>query len=89
MGAYSVRAVRLEEQEYNYLLPALRNKIGYSGGQHFVIVDDTEELEGVMTRLTGLYDRFEDLPDRLVWDCFKGRTLEPFREAVRGSAVWK
>jgi len=80
---YSARSIEITEDEYNYLLPAIPKILLKSGNQYFIIVDGSEELKNTMVRMTGLYDRYIDLPENFVRHCFKFKTLEPFRNNIK------
>lgn len=79
----SAISIEITEDEYNYLLPAIPKILLKSNNQYFVIVDELEELKDTMTRMTGLYDRYMDLPKNFVKHCFQFKTLEPFRSSMK------
>lgn len=81
---YSAKAFRLKEDEYNYLLPALRTKLIQRDGLKWFsfISDNLEDLEDMLNRLKGLYDFYNDLPKMTIYNCSKNGSLFPFRDLL-------
>ena len=79
---YSARSYRLTQGEFNYLLPAVRNKLSESNGKYYLIARDTEDLDDLLGRLMGHYDNHDDLKNMVAYHCFKEYSLRPFRESI-------
>lgn len=76
---YSLKSYKLTIEEYNYLLPVLKDNLSYSNNNYF-FVGSTNELYDMLDRLKGLYDYYEGINKMVYYKCFKHGTLEPFRE---------
>ena len=83
MGMYSLKSYRLTEDEYNYLLPVLRDKLLYKGeiDRHY-FCGDSDELFDMLSRLKGLYGYFDTYNGTIDYKCAKTGSLEPFRTEV-------
>lgn len=83
MGMYSLKSYRLTKDEYNYLLPVLRDKLLYKGeiDRHY-FCGDGDELDDMLSRLKGLYNYFDDYNAIINYKCFKNGSLEPFRDLM-------
>ena len=80
---YSLKCYRLTKDEYNYLLPVLRDKLLYKGeiDRHY-FCGDGDELYDMLSRLKGLYNYFSDYNAIINYKCFKIGSLEPFRDLM-------
>ena len=81
MGSYE-----LTKEEYNYLLPVLRDKLLYKveiDRQYFC--GDTDELFDMLSRLKGLYGYFDSYNGIVDYNCAKQSNLKPFREQMNAN----
>jgi hypothetical protein len=78
---YSGKSYKLTTEEYNYLLPVLRNKLLYSNEKHY-FTGNIEDLQDMLDRLKGLYDYYKDLNSMTAYKCSMNGTLEPFRNEL-------
>lgn len=83
MGIYSLKSYRLTKDEYNYLVPVLRDKLLYKCeiDKHY-FCGDWDELDDMLGRLKGLYNYFDDYNAIINYKCFKNGSLEPFRNLM-------
>ena len=83
MGMYSLKSYRLTKEEYNYLLPVLRDKLLYrcEVDRHY-FCGDADELCDMLIRLKGLYNYFDNYNAIINYRCFNTESLNPFREAI-------
>ncbi|MGK0174059.1 MAG: hypothetical protein ACI9AT_000422 [Ulvibacter sp.] len=83
MGMYSLKSYKLTKEEYNYLLPVLRDKLLYKGeiDRHY-FCGDTDELFDMLSRLKGLYGYFDSYNGIIDCRCAKVSSLEPFRDEM-------
>lgn len=79
---YSVKSYMLTKDEFNYLLPVLRKKLNRANGKHY-FVGDSEDLDDMLNRLSGLYDYYHGIDSKIVYKCFAQGSLKPFRNFVR------
>lgn len=84
---YSARSFQLTTQEFNYLKPALGSKVNQYGDKGFFIAEEVDELSDMLNRLKGLYDKFDELKNTVVYHCFVLGSLNPFRELMRMESV--
>lgn len=79
MSMYSMKSYRLTKEEYNYLLPVLKNKLLYiSEIERYFFCGDADDLDDMLSRLKGLYNYFGDYNNMINYRCFKYGNLEPF-----------
>ena len=77
---YSLKSYGLTKDEYNYLLPVIRNKLLYKVEiDRYYFCGDGDELDDTLSRLKGLYGYFDDYNAIINYRCFKYVSLEPFR----------
>jgi len=74
---YSAKSYQLTKEEYNYLLPVLRNKLLYSNERYYFI-GTSDDLSDMLDRLKGWYDNYDELNSMIVYKCFKEGSLKPF-----------
>ena len=79
---YSAKSFQLTKDEFNYLLPVLRNKLTRSGDRHYFIADNIDDLTDMLNRLKGHYDNYDELKNTVVYHCLKNGSLNPFRESM-------
>ena len=83
--SYSVKSYRLTKDEYNYILPVLREKLLYKGEiEGYYFCGDTDELYDMLSRLKGLYGYFDSYNGIIDYNCAKHSSLEPFRNEMKG-----
>ena len=73
------KSYRLTKEEYNYLLPVLKEKLLVSSNKH-KFIGNSEELEDMINRLKGLYNYYEELHSKVLYKCFCYGSLKPFRD---------
>ena len=83
---YSSKCFQLTKDEFNYLLPVLKNKLHQSGDRCYFISNNIDDLTDMLNRLKGLYDNYNDLKNMVAYHCSKNGSLNPFRESM-GVAV--
>ena len=76
---YSARSYLLTYNERNFLLPVLRKKI--TSSSYFIATDD-DDLENMLNRLNGLYDYYDEISNTVIYNCFKLKSIQPFREYI-------
>jgi len=83
---YSLKSYPLTKEEYNYLLPVLRDKLLYKGeiDRHY-FCGDGDELDDMLGRLKGLYDYLDDYNATINYKCFKSGSLETFRNEIKST----
>jgi len=79
---YSACSYQLTKEEFNYLLPVLRKKLLQRADKHFIITNNTDELEDALNRLKGLYDNYDDIKSMVVYKCHMSKSLAPFRNSL-------
>lgn len=81
---YRIKSYRLKVEEYNYLLPVLRDKLLHRGERsaHY-FCGSPEDLYDILARLKGLYNYFREYNPIIDYKCFKSGSLEPFREFMK------
>lgn len=83
MRKYSIDFYRLTKEEYNYLLPVLRDKLLYRAEtDKYYFCGDWDELEDMLSRLKGFYGCFNDYDAISIYECFKNGNLKPFRNLM-------
>ena len=58
---YSAKSFQLTKDEFNYLLPALRNKLHQSGDRCYFISNNIDDLTDMLNRLKAHYNNYDDL----------------------------
>ena len=76
---YSAQTFQLNKDEFNYLLPVLKNKLNERGDRYYIVSDNISDLTDILNRLKGLYNPCFELNDMLVYKCCKDGSLMPFR----------
>jgi hypothetical protein len=79
---YSAKSFQLTKEEFNYLLPVLKNKLLQSGDKCYFIADNIDELSNMLNRLKGLYNNYDELKNMVAYNCSKNGNLNPFRESM-------
>jgi hypothetical protein len=79
---YSAKSFQLTKDEFNYLLPVLRNKLLQSGDRCYFISNNIDDLTDMLNRLKGLYDNYDDLKNMVDYRCSISRSLNPFRTSI-------
>jgi len=79
---YSAKSYPLTQKEYNYLLPAVRNKLLVSNNKYFLITSNTEDLTDLLNRLKCLYDNYDELKNMVVYKCSISQNLDVFRDSM-------
>ena len=88
MGMYSLKNYRLTKDEYNYLLPVLREKLLYKGEiDRYYFCGDTDELYDMLSRLKGFYNYFNSYNGIIDYNCAKHSNLEPFRNEMKAVSL--
>ena len=75
---YSIKRYKLTKEEYNYLLPVLKNKLSNSNDNYYFL-GNGDELDDMLSRLKGLYNYFDDYNKIINYRCFSNNNLQPFR----------
>ncbi len=79
---YSAKSFQLRKDEFNYLLPVLKNKLLQSGDRYYVITYNIDDLTDMLNRLKGHYDNYDELKNMVVYQCSIKGSLNPFRESI-------
>lgn len=79
---YSAKSFQLTKNEFNYLLPVLKNKLRQSGDICYFIANNIEDLTNMLNRLKGYYDNYDELKNMVSYNCSKNGNLNPFRESM-------
>jgi hypothetical protein len=58
---YSAKSFQLTKDEFNYLLPVLRNKLLVLGDRYYFNSNNIDDLTDMLNRLKGLYDNYDEL----------------------------
>lgn len=83
MRKNSINFYRLTKDEYNYLLPVLRDKLLYRvETEKYYFCGGWEELKDMLSRLKGFYGYFDGYHAISDYKCFKNESLEPFRSLM-------
>jgi len=84
---YSDRSYQLRKEEYNYLLPVLGKQTGkrnlFEQGDRCYFIGNTEELDDMLRRLTGLYDYWDELNPTVIYRCGFEGSIYPFRDFIK------
>ena len=81
---YSTKTYRLTKEEYNYLLPVLKDKLFERGEiDSYYFCGNTDELFDMLARLKGLYGYFDSYNGIIDYECAKLCSLEPFRNKMK------
>lgn len=83
---YSAKSFQLTKEEFNYLLPVLKNKLHQSGSNYYFIANNIEDLSDMLNRLKGHYDNYDELKNMVEYHCAKSGSLNPFRKSI-GAAI--
>jgi hypothetical protein len=83
---YSSRSFPLTEGEFNYLLPVLNKRLHQSSLGFWFIANDVLDLEDMLNRLKGYYDKYDELENMVSYRCYKDKSLIHFRESIGASA---
>lgn len=79
---YSAKSFQLTKDEFNYLLPVLKNKLHQSGDRCYFIANNIDDLTDMLNRLKGHYDNYDELKNMVNYNCSKNGSLNPFRESM-------
>lgn len=79
---YSAQSFQLNKDEFNYLLPVLKNKLLQSGDRYYFISHNIDDLTDMLNRLKGLYNNYDELKNMVAYHCSKNGSLNPFRESI-------
>lgn len=79
---YSAQSFQLNKDEFNYLLPILKNKLHESSGRYFFISYNINDLTDMLNRLKGHYNNYDELKNMVDYKCSTMRSLNPFRESL-------
>ncbi len=79
---YSAKSFQLTKEEFNYLLPVLKDKLLVSGDRHYFISDNIDGLTDMLNRLKGLYDNYDELKNMVGYKCSVEGSLNPFRKSM-------
>lgn len=82
---YSSKSFRLTEGEFNYLLPALNKRLHQSSQGFFFVANDTSDLEDMLNRLKGHYEKYDELKNMISYRCYRDGSLLHFRESIGAS----
>ena len=55
------KSFQLTKDEFNYLLPVLRNKLLVLGDRYYFNSNNIDDLTDMLNRLKGLYDNYDEL----------------------------
>jgi hypothetical protein len=78
---YSSKSYSLIKEEFNYLLPVLRNKL-FNRGDRYYFNGSSDDLTDMLNRLKGLYDNYDDLKNMISYKCFIECSINPFRSSI-------
>lgn len=79
---YSAKSFQLTKEEFNYLLPVLKNKLHQSGNKYYFIANNIDDLSDMLNRLKGHYDNYDELKNMIDYHCSKNGSLNPFRKSI-------
>lgn len=79
---YSAKSFQLTKDEFNYLLPVLKNKLHQSGNRCYFTANNIDDLRDILNRLKGYYDNYDELKNMVDYYCSKNGSLNPFRESM-------
>lgn len=78
---YSSKSYSLIKEEFNYLLPVLRNKL-FNRGNRYYFNGSSDDLTDMLNRLKGLYGNYDDLKNMISYKCFIECSINPFRSSI-------
>lgn len=81
---YLVKSYLLTIEEFNYLLPAIKNKLLSRMDSHYFI-GSFESLADMINRLKGLYENYNEVNPMTIYECSKQGSLEPFRNSLKNT----
>lgn len=79
---HSAKSFQLTKDEFNYLLPVLKNKLHQSGDRCYFTANNIDDLRDILNRLKGYYDNYDELKNMVDYYCSKNGSLNPFRESM-------
>ena len=79
---YLAKSFQLTKNEFNYLLPVLRNKLLVSADRYYFISNNIDDLTDMLNRLKGLYGNYDELKNMVDYKCSVGGSLNPFRKSM-------
>ncbi len=79
---YSAKSFQLTKEEFNYLLPVLKNRLLVSGDRYYFTSNNIDDLTDMLNRLKGLYDNYNDLANMVDYKCSVNGSLNPFRTSI-------
>ena len=83
---HGIKTYKLNENEYNYLLPALKNKLfnKREDNKHY-FYGNNEDLYDMLNRLKGHYNYYGEITKILSYKCFMQNSLKPFRIKIKNN----
>lgn len=79
---YSAKSFQLTKEEFNYLLPVLRNKLHEYGDKYYFVSNNINTLTDMLNRLKGYYDNYNELKNMISYHCSQDGNLNPFRYSM-------
>ena len=79
---YSAKSFQLTKDEFNYLLPVLRNKLLVLGDRYYFNSNNIDDLTDMLNRLKGLYDNYDELKNMVDYKCSVEGSLNSFRKSM-------
>ena len=79
---YSAKSFQLTKDEFNYLLPVLKNKLHQSEDRCYFTANNIDDLADMLNRLKGHYNNYDELKNMVDYYCSKNGSLNPFRESI-------
>lgn len=79
---YSAKSFQLRKDEFNYLLPVLKNKLHQIGDRYYFTSNNIDDLTDMLNRLKGLYNNYDNLKNMDVYHCSTDGSLNHFRELM-------
>lgn len=79
MSHYSTTGYILTKHEYNYLKPAIPKLVNEMSGRYYLTCD-LDDLSDSLDRLKGMYDNWDEIPNKIVKNCYATKSITPFRE---------
>jgi hypothetical protein len=84
---YSAKSFELTKDEFNYLLPVLRNKLIQSDDKYYIISNDINDLSDIINRLKGVYNPLFELNAMVVYKCSTLNNISFFRDTVNNITI--
>lgn len=77
---YSQKSFQINKNEFNYLLPVLKNKLRQSGNRYYFISNNIDDLIEMLDRLKGYYNYYDVIENMIIYNCIINSSLNSFRE---------